>query len=289
MAAPSRGTHIWGQGREAAQCQSQYAAGNSLRCFLAASSVQRGHCKQTLAPLHLHSPSHACSLPPSSRHPRSSLHNRPYTETWNKRWKPHASALPPAHRQHISPQLPGQLSLLALYSSSQPTPAAALAPAPPNPLALSSPALPSPPSGPALAGSFPPITLPSPRVQTHWGWGHTCASLLQSSAQLGSTARAVFLWVDMGRDGGTVPQGRWRGPCTWSCFPQMTCVGALILLMFSWRECLDFSSAISKNTSGGKKRVSAMQEGCFAFPSHRGLCGPALPVSIPLVGNPRQG
>lgn len=41
-----------------------------------------------------------------------------------------------------------------------------------------------------------------------------------------------------------------QGLPTWSCFPQMTCVGALILLMFSWRECLDFSSTISKNTSG---------------------------------------
>lgn len=35
----------------------------------------------------------------------------------------------------------------------------------------------------------------------------------------------------------------------------MTCVGALILPMFSWRECLDFSSTISKNTRvGGQGR-----------------------------------
>lgn len=34
---------------------------------------------------------------------------------------------------------------------------------------------------------------------------------------------------------------------TWSCFPQMICVGTLILSIFSCREYLDFSLTISKN------------------------------------------
>lgn len=36
----------------------------------------------------------------------------------------------------------------------------------------------------------------------------------------------------------------------------MTCVGALILFMFSWRECRDFSSTISKNTGVDRGRIS---------------------------------
>lgn len=141
MPAPSCSTHAWGQDREAARCQSQ----NSLGCFLAAASVQRGHCKQMLAPLHLQSALRACSLPPPPLTPpcvTSPASPMPCLTS------------PPAHEQHISSQLPGQLSLLPLYSSSQPTPAAALAPAPsPSP----APALPSPPSGPTLT------FCPSPR------------------------------------------------------------------------------------------------------------------------------
>lgn len=114
-------------------------------------------CKHTLAPPHSHSPLRACSLPPSPSH--SSLCNQPYTETRNKRQKSHAFASPPTHGQHISPQLPGQLSLLALHFSSHPTPAAAGTCPPPAPSPTPALAVPSPPSIPRWL----PALCPSPR------------------------------------------------------------------------------------------------------------------------------
>lgn len=62
-----------------------------------------------------------------------------------------------------------------------------------------------------------------------------------------------------------------KGLHTWSCLPQMTCVGALILLMFSCRECLDFSFTISKNTRGAKKTVS-LTKGVLCLPFSQGPC-----------------
>lgn len=111
---------------------------------------------------------------------------------------------------HLSP-VPRTTLFAGIYSSSHPTPASATTCPPFAPSPSPPPALPSPPSGPTLSGSFLPITLPSPCVQTHWGWGHTCDISLQHSTHLSSTANAVTPWVGMGRDGDTVPWRRRRG------------------------------------------------------------------------------
>lgn len=72
---------------------------------------------------------------------------------------------------------------------------------------------------------------------------------------------------------------------TWSCFPQMTCVGALILLMFSWRECLDFSSTISKNTKWGQEESQSYKGD--ALPSLLTRVPAGQPCHCPLSGIPR--
>lgn len=122
---------------------------------------------------------------------------------------------------------------------------------PPAPSCSPALALPSPPSG-KLAVSFLPITLLRPCVEIHWGQRHVWQlPAEQCTAQQHSPPPCPHGWAQVEMD--TDLWRMCRGLPTWSCFPQMTCVGALILLMFSWRECLDFSSTISKNTSGARE------------------------------------
>lgn len=75
-----------------------------------------------------------------------------------------------------------------------------------------------------------------------------------------------------------------QGLPTWSCFPQMTCVGALILLMFSWRECLDFSSAISKNTSGTREESVLREMFCLPFSKRALLVSPYWETHAEMMG-----
>lgn len=55
---------------------------------------------------------------------------------------------------------------------------------------------------------------------------------------------------------------------TWSCFPQMTCVGTLILSMFWWRQYLD-SSLMSSKSTFQKRKPKWVHAGLFLWaPSH---------------------
>lgn len=159
------------------------------------------------------------------------------------------------------------------------------------------------------AGTFPltcPLMLPSPgtalsslwkvgcQLSTHHPAEALCRNPLGTDTHVTASRRAVHSsaaqpplcprgWEQVEMD-----TGLWRmcrGLPTWSCFPQMTCVGALILLMLSWRECLDFSSTISKNTSGSREE-SVLQGNVLPSLLKGGPVGQSC--QYPLTGKPMQ-